>query len=101
MRSFVPRYEVVFSDGRLFNTRYTKETHNKNSTYRKFCTGKISCGWETMLNLPNKVLPIRKTRTDGQRFAFFKYQVLRRLRFSVLHPSAPEYDRRYIPRRAP
>ena len=51
MRRFLPRYEVVFSggvfyagggkvvfpDGRLFNTRYTEETHSKNSAYPTFC----------------------------------------------------------------
>ena len=68
MRRFVPRYKVVFSDdvsigrrsvifpdGRLFNTRYTEETHSKNSTYREFCTGKTRAGGTT-LNLSNLFL---------------------------------------------
>ena len=34
---FMGRRGVIFPDGRLFNTRYTEETHSKNSTYREFC----------------------------------------------------------------
>ena len=30
----------MHSDDKLFNTRYTKELHTKNSTYREFCANK-------------------------------------------------------------
>ena len=33
----IGRRSVIFSDSRLFNTRYTEETHSKNSAYREFC----------------------------------------------------------------
>ena len=34
---FIGRRGVIFPDGRLFNTRYTEETHSKNSISRTFC----------------------------------------------------------------
>ena len=47
--------KVVFPDGRLFNTRYTEETHSKNSTYHEFCASKTRAGGAT-LNHSNIVL---------------------------------------------
>ena len=41
---FMGRRGVIFPDGRLFNTRYTEETHSKNSTYREFCASKTLAG---------------------------------------------------------
>ena len=49
---FIGRRGVIFPDGRLFNTRYTEETHIKNSTYREFCASKTRAGGAT-LNLSN------------------------------------------------
>ena len=40
--------KVVSPDGRLFNTRYTEETHSKNSIYREFCASKTRAGGATL-----------------------------------------------------
>lgn len=49
--------KVVSPDGRLFNTRYTEETHSKNSAYREFCAGKTRAGGIYVISFKHLSLP--------------------------------------------
>ena len=57
---FMGRRGVIFPDGRLFNTRYTEETHSKNSTYREFCASKTRAGGIYVISFKHLSLPPAK-----------------------------------------
>ena len=52
------RREVYFPSADLFSTRYTKETHCKNSTYRTFClSDKTRAGGNSVISFKLLSLP--------------------------------------------